>query len=136
MPVRGTSMYPSLIHGDRVRVVPTTVEEVRIGDMVLRFGETGPMIHRVVGWWWTREGWRILTKGDGARWFDSPLRPDHLVGRVVAYVRDGQIQRLEGIGARLRGRGRAAASFTVGVMWETWDRGYRVARRWLESPGS
>ena len=134
MPVRGTSMYPSLLNGDRVRVVPTTVEEVRIGDVVVRLGEPGPMIHRVVGWWWTQGGWRMLTKGDRSRWFDPPLHPGHLVGRVVALVRDGHVRPLEGVGARLRGRGRAAASFTVGAMWEAWDRGCRAARRWLGSP--
>jgi hypothetical protein len=133
MPVRGTSMCPSLLHGDRVRVVPTTVEEVRIGDMVVRLGEPGPMIHRVVGWWWTQDGWRILTKGDGARRFDPPVHPDQLVGRVVALVRDDKVRQLERIGARLRGRVRAGASFTVGAVWEAWDRGCRTARRWLGS---
>jgi hypothetical protein len=135
IPVRGTSMVPSLLHGDRVRVVPAIAEEVRTGDIVVRLGETGPMIHRVVGWWWTRDGWRILTKGDGTRWFDSPLHPDHLVARVVARVRDDQIRQLEGMGARLRGRGRAAASFTLGMIWEAWDWGCRAARRWIRSPG-
>ena len=131
LPVRGTSMYPSLLRGDKVRVVPAKTEEVRIGDIVVRLGETGPMIHRVVGWWWTRDGWRILTKGDGTRWFDSPVHPDQLVGRVVALVRDDQVRQLEQMGTRLCGRVRAAASFTVGVLWEVWVRGCRTARRLL-----
>ncbi|HWU41675.1 MAG TPA: S24/S26 family peptidase [Candidatus Acidoferrum sp.] len=134
IPVRGTSMFPSLLHGDKAWVVPTTAEEVRIGDVVLRLGETGPMVHRVVGWWWTRHGWRMLTKGDGARWFDPPVHPDQLVGRVVALVRDDQVQQLEGMRARVCGRIRAATSFTVGAWWEVWVRGRRTVRRWLGSP--
>jgi hypothetical protein len=135
MPIRGTSMKPSLLHGDRAQIVPTSTKESRIGDIVLRLGDTGPMIHRVVGWWWTRDGWQMLTKGDGARWLDPPLDPDQLVGRVVAQVRNGKVWRLDGIGARLCGRGRAAVSLAAGIMWEVWMRSGQAARRWLGPPG-
>lgn len=128
IPVCGTSMCPSLLHGDRVRLVPATGEEVRIGDVVVGMGETGPIIHRVVGWWRVRDSWRILTKGDAARWLDPPLHPGSVVARVVARVRNDQVRRLDGMGMRLRGRGRAAFSLLLGLVLEAWLRGCRAIR--------
>jgi hypothetical protein len=66
LPVRGNSMRPVLQQGDRVRLIPATAAGVRVGDVVVRTDATGPVIHRLVGWWPTGGGWRILTKGDGA----------------------------------------------------------------------
>lgn len=134
IPVRGTSMYPMLREGDRVRLVPAMAKEIRFGDIVVRMGASGPIIHRFVGWWWTRQGWRMLTKGDGVRVFDPLLRADGLVGRVVARVRAGEVQRLEGMGVRFRERGRAAVSFVAGFMEEAWLRGRRAAPLWGRWP--
>jgi signal peptidase I len=135
IPVRGTSMCPMLLHGDRVWLIPAKTEEIQVGDIVVRMGESGPILHRVVGWWRVRDGWRILTKGDNVPRFDPPLRADCLIARVAARVRHGQVRRLEGMGVRLRGRGRAAVSLTTGIVWEAWDRGRRATRRWLGLPG-
>jgi hypothetical protein len=122
IPVWGISMRPWLRDGDRVRLVPVTAAEVRVGDVVVRVNATGPVIHRFVGRWPSRQGRRLLTKGDGAPRLDPPARADELVGRVVARVRDGRAERLEGVGMRLRGRGRAAVSLVAGLILETWDR--------------
>jgi hypothetical protein len=122
IPVRGISMHPCLRDGDRVRVVAAATSDVRVGDIVVRVLTTGPVVHRFVGWWRTRHGWRMLTKGDGAPLFDPPLAPAELVGRAVALLRDGQVRRLDGSGMRLRGRGRAAVSLAAGLIRETWDR--------------
>jgi signal peptidase I len=127
--VHGTSMEPTLQDGDRVWLVPATGRDVRVGDLVVQGGESGPIIHRFVGWWPTREGWRLLTKGDNLPLFDPPLCPDCLVGRVVARVRAGKVQRLEGMGIRFRERGRAAVSFVTGLTAEVWIRVRRAAHR-------
>lgn len=127
LPVRGGSMRPTLREGDRVRLVPATASDVRVGDVVVRAGTSGPVIHRLVGWWPSEGGSRILTKGDGAARLDPPGWRAEVVGRVVARVRDGWVRRLDGAGARLFGRGRAAASLAEGFMFELWTRGSRLA---------
>jgi hypothetical protein len=124
-------MHPWLCDGDRVRVVAAAAPDVRVGDIVVRVNATGPVVHRFVGWWWTRRGLRMLTKGDGAPRFDPPLAPTELVGRAVALLRDGQVRRLDGAGMRLRGRGRAAVSLAAGLIRETWQR----TRRRPDPPG-
>ena len=130
IPVRGTSMCPTLLPGDRVRLVPVAAAQVRIGDVLIRMGRAGPIIHRLVGWWPTRDGWRMLTMGDSARQLDPPLGTDDLTGRVLARVRGGEVQRLDGTRMRVRGYCRAVASLGVGVTAEVWNRGRRVARGW------
>jgi len=127
-PVRGNSMRPMLKDGDRVRLVPATPAELRVGEVVVLTQPTGPVIHRVVGWWPSRRGWRILTKGDGAHRLDPPLRAQSAVGRVVARVRGGRVRRLDGASMRMRGRGRALASLIEGLGVEAWDRARGRAR--------
>jgi hypothetical protein len=111
--------------GDRVRVVSVTAADVRVGDVAVLAGATGPIIHRLVAWWPARGGRRMVTKGDGSLRLDPPARPDDLIGRVVARVRNDQVRRLDGIGVGLHGRGRALLSLGAGLAVEVWDRARR-----------
>jgi signal peptidase I len=127
LPVRGNSMRPLLRDGDRVRVIPVTATNVRVGEVVVSAEATGPIIHRVVGWWPSRHGWRVLTKGDNASRLDAPLLVDGLVGRAVARVRGSHVRRLDDLGMRFRGRSRALVSLAAGLAVEMWDRAHRRA---------
>lgn len=127
-PVRGNSMRPMLRDGDQVRLAPVTDADVRLGDIVLRVEPARPIFHRVVGRWPSRDGWRILTKGDGACRLDPPLPPDRLVGRVIAHLRGSDVRRLDGTGMRIRARSRAIVSLSVGLIVEVWDRAHGRAR--------
>jgi signal peptidase I len=130
LPVRGASMRPTLLDGDRIWLIPATAEDLRLGDIVVWIDQAKPIIHRCVGWWRTREGWRVLTKGDGVRCLDRPVHSECLVGRVVARVHRGAVERMDDTGTRLRGRGLAAGSLAVGIMAGAWNRGRRAFRRW------
>ncbi len=129
MPVRGTSMRPMLLDGDRVQLVPARAGKARLGDVVARPGQEGPTLHRLVGWWRTGEGWRVLTKGDAACRLDPPLRLDCPVARVVTRIRDGKVRRLDDWQMRCLGRVRAAVSLAEGLMMEAWSRVRRAARQ-------
>lgn len=134
IPVRGTSMAPTLHPGDRLRVVPATMDNVRVGDLVVCAGPGGPISHRLVGWWKTRAGWQLLTKGDSAPRLDAPAPGHCLVARVVARVRAGEVQPLDGGAMRLCGRARALVSLGAGITVEVWDRTRRVACRCAGRP--
>ncbi len=127
--VRGTSMRRTLLEGDRVQLVPLTGGKPRLGDLVARPGQAGPIIHRLVGWWRTPDGWHVLTKGDAAHRLDPPLHPDCLMARVVARIRDGKVRRLDDWGARCRGWVRATLSLCEGLMMEAWCRLRQKAHR-------
>jgi signal peptidase len=135
IPIRGTSMSPTLLPGDRLRVVPATANDVRAGDLVIWVGQAGPIAHRLVGWWKTRAGWRLLTKGDHAPRLDPPVPGHCLVARAVARVRADEVQELDEARVRLCGRGRAAASLAVGIIVEVWDRARQATRRGAGWPG-
>jgi hypothetical protein len=128
IPVRGNSMHPTLGDGDRVQLIPGTATKLRVGDVVVLMEPAGPVIHRLVAWWPSRKGRSLLTKGDNAFRLDPPLRADLVVGRVVARVRDGRVRRLDGVGMRARGRGRALVSLMAGLAVEAWDRARGRAR--------
>jgi signal peptidase I len=128
IPVRGNSMRPILRDGDRVRLAPVTRAGPRLGDIVLRVESSGPIIHRVVGWWPSRNGWRVITKGDGARRLDPLLLPELMAGRVVARVRGNSVRQFEGPAMRLHAWVRALRSLMAGLVVEAWDRARGRAR--------
>ncbi len=122
LPVRGDSMRPLLRDGDRVQVVPVGGIRIRLGDVLVLAMPSGPVIHRAVGWWPSRQGRNLLTKGDGTIRLDAPVRGGAVVGRAVARVREGRLRRLDGPGMRARGRCRAIVSLVVGLAVEASDR--------------
>jgi len=77
--VRGTSMWPTLSPGDRVRVDPVPPGwRPRPGDVVAATGPSGIVVHRVIS---ASDG-RVVTWGDNAAMADEPIGTEKIVGRV------------------------------------------------------
>jgi signal peptidase I len=87
----GMSMKPTILHGDFVTVEPIDASEIKRGDIVLYRDRDHVIAHRVVGLTASR---RFLFCGDGKETADPPIRPDQILGRVVALERDGHSLRL------------------------------------------
>ena len=87
----GMSMKPTILHGDFVTVEPIEPSEIRRGDIVLYRDRDHVIAHRVVGLTASK---RFLFCGDGRETPDPPVRPDQILGRVVALERDGHLLRL------------------------------------------
>ena len=87
----GMSMKPTILHGDFVTVEPIEPSEIRRGDIVLYRDRNNVIAHRVVGLTASK---RFLFCGDGRETADQPVRPDQILGRVVALERDGRLLRL------------------------------------------
>ena len=109
--VHGTSMLPSIADGDHIRLVPAD-GAVRVGDVVLRRRGSALILHRLVGWWPGRSGWRMLTKGDGERVLDPPAAPGDILGIALARIAHGTPEPLA------PDRGRALRSLLAGLLWE------------------
>ena len=93
--IEGTSMLPLIPPGAAVKVEPSSATP-HLGDVVLRIGSSGPIVHRVV--WRHRlrgAGGRVaLTKGDNALRLDSPCDGRDIVGvvrRVHGRSKDGRL---------------------------------------------
>jgi signal peptidase I len=87
----GMSMRPTIQHGDFVTVEPIEASEVRRGDILLYRDGNHVIAHRVVG---LSASKRFLLCGDGIETPDPPVRPDQVLGRVVALERGGHLLRL------------------------------------------
>ena len=87
----GMSMKPTIQHGDFVTVEPVEPSDIRRGDIVLYRTRDHVIAHRVVGLTASR---RFLFCGDGIETADQPVRPDQILGKVVALERDGHLLRL------------------------------------------
>ncbi|HET8946949.1 MAG TPA: SLBB domain-containing protein, partial [Candidatus Polarisedimenticolia bacterium] len=89
LPVRGDSMRPTLVPGDRIVVAPC-LGLPRPGEILVRRAAAGIMAHRLVTVA-LEEGRRLYrTQGDNEPGLDEGCRREELLGRVVAVIRDGR----------------------------------------------
>jgi hypothetical protein len=111
------SMAPLFLGGERL-AWRRTESTPRPGELLLYLQRPGPIVHRLLGRV-AGGGWR--TKGDNRPTCDvQPVADREVLGRIVAFERDGEIFALEGRGAR--GYARAAAFLS-----RAGDLGYRAA---------
>jgi signal peptidase I len=93
--VSGKSMHPLIRHGDSIRIVKCAPGLLAIGD-IITFKKKGIYFtHRVL--WKTKKGNRItlITKGDNEINTDSPVSPNHILGKAVAIGRANRKLHLE-----------------------------------------
>ena len=101
--VTGSGMVPAIWPGDILSIQPCGIADVGLGDIVLFTRHGRLFAHRVV----SHAGTFLVTKGDGMRETDPPVKPGELVGRVSEIVRWGKAVRPK---SRLSLGGRIAAA--------------------------
>ena len=85
---QGYSMYPLFIPGrDEALIQQAALESLRKNDVVLYRRDSGILVlHRICRI--TDNGFYLV--GDNQREVEGPLRPSQIIGRLVAFVRDGK----------------------------------------------
>jgi hypothetical protein len=84
--VRGGSMAPLLVDGDRVEIAPARWPLP--GDLVaFEAGDERLVVHRLLGYRWAAGGIACVTQGDASPRPDPPVARALLLGRVVAPAR-------------------------------------------------
>jgi len=78
------SMRPTILAGQRVRVVPVVISTVRTGDIVVLESCGRYVVHRLIC---RLPQWR--TAGDAAPYLDNKFDPGQIVGRVTGVLRNG-----------------------------------------------
>jgi hypothetical protein len=97
----GVSMVPTIIEGQRV-LIRLGRRHLQRGDLLLFRLREELVVHRLHGRTITAAGRPGLwTRGDGRQFFDPPIEPDAVEGRVIALEADGFWWDLRGGGARL-----------------------------------
>lgn len=106
--VAGSSMAPTLQIGDTILIEASDQRRPNVGELVTFIHGTALCTHRVVA----VSGSKLVTRGDGNCYDDSPIDMDNCLGRVVMVEREG---RTLPIAALHRERG-----FTQYLHWRRW----------------
>lgn len=84
MRIAGDCMAPHLVHGQPV--VVRRMSWCWPGDVLVFFSPLSDRLiaHRLIGGYWRNSGWRLLTQADKATTPDLALRPEQVLGRIIA----------------------------------------------------
>jgi len=82
------SMRPVLDVGDIAVTVPTSPNNIKVGDVIQywRQGEPAPIIHRVIETYKSGGATYIITKGDANNAPDDPVTPTQTVGKLIITI--------------------------------------------------
>jgi signal peptidase len=85
----GTSMHPTIRHGDVITVEPAAPGNLRKGDIILCRLQRSLIAHRIVNIE-EREGCEVtfILRGDASTTCDAPVKPEQVLGKVVCLERD------------------------------------------------
>jgi signal peptidase I len=89
--VEGSSMFPVLVSGDKVLAKRSSLEDLKIGDIVVLSDQShNHVAHRIISIDASSTPAQITTKGDVYYAPDAPVGIDRIVGKVVAVQRQGE----------------------------------------------
>jgi signal peptidase I len=89
--VEGSSMFPVLISGDKVLTRRSSLEDLKIGDIVVLSDQShNHVAHRIISIDASSTPPQITTKGDVYYAPDAPVGIDRVLGKVVAVQRQGE----------------------------------------------
>ncbi len=84
----GTSMHPTIRHGDLITVEPVAPSNLKRGDIILYRLQNGFIAHRLVN---IEErngcGLTFFLRGDASTTCDAPVKPAQVLGKVVCLER-------------------------------------------------
>lgn len=87
----GTSMLPLLYTGDLVEYRKISFKEIRLNDIVLTYKAGVFMTHRAT----YKTNSYIITRGDNNRGSDGKIYPNHILGKVSRFKRNGTWHTIE-----------------------------------------
>jgi signal peptidase len=84
----GTSMHPTIRHGDVITVEPVEPTNLKRGNIILYRLQNGLIAHRIVN---IEEpegcGLTFILRGDASTTCDAPVKPEQILGKVVCLER-------------------------------------------------
>ena len=90
IPIWGCSMSPFVRSGDILTIKPSNVTKISIGDIIVfRMGQR-MVAHRLIKKYKQKGKIVLLTKGDSLTYYDHPVFPKDLLGRVVSIERENR----------------------------------------------
>jgi signal peptidase len=88
----GTSMHPTIRHGDLITVEPVAPTNLKRGDIILYRIQSGLIAHRIVNIERRNGcGRTLILRGDASVSDDAPVKPEQVLGKVVCLKRNQRI---------------------------------------------
>jgi signal peptidase len=85
----GTSMHPTIRHGELITVEPLSPSELKRGDIILYRLQGNFIAHRILKIEGRKGcGLTFILKGDASATCDVPVKPEQVLGKVVCLERD------------------------------------------------
>lgn len=95
IPASGTSMYPSIQHGDLLTIKKVPFITLAIGDVIAFDRNSQIIVHRVIKIKSDEETIVLKTKGDSVFQIDKNIDSSNFVGKVVCLDRNKRTTSLE-----------------------------------------
>jgi len=88
----GTSMHPTIRHGDVITIEPVAPANLKRGDIILYRLKSDFIAHRIVNIEERKGcGLTFILRGDASATCDAPVRQKQVLGKVVYLERDHRI---------------------------------------------
>ena len=85
----GTSMHPTIRHGDLITVEPVEPCNLKNGDIILYHLQNSFIAHRIVNIEDQNGcGLSFILRGDASAGCDAPVKPEQVLGKVVSLERN------------------------------------------------
>jgi GNAT superfamily N-acetyltransferase len=85
--IKGSSMYPFLKDGDRVKIKKTDASKIKLGDLIYAEISDGVVIHRVIGKRNKEKKIIFITKGDANLFSVEKIYPENILGKIISIKR-------------------------------------------------
>ncbi len=134
MPIEGVSMSPWLLPGDILCIEPTTIADLRVGQVALYERFERVIIHQLAGRRRVGRDWLAVMRVTSNNALEAPLEGKRVLGRVVSRERDGEVRELDRLPLDHTSRMKAAWALLLhGRVGESsWVR--HIPRRLLAGP--
>jgi signal peptidase len=88
----GTSMHPTIRHGDVITVEPVAPSKLKSGDIILYRLQSDFVAHRIVNIKETDGcGLTFISRGDASTFCDAPVKPEQILGKIVRLERGNRV---------------------------------------------
>jgi signal peptidase len=85
----GTSMHPTIRHGDVITVEPAAPLKLKMGDIILYRLQKDFIVHRIVNIEKRKDcGVTFILRGDASPTCDAPVKSEQVLGKIVCLERD------------------------------------------------
>ena len=102
--VTGFSMWPFLKAGEKLLIKKFSIEDLRVGDIIIYRADNQLVCHRLVKRSKTENGHLLFARGDNSSSLPTLVTEQMFLGKIIGIIKNGQAISLIGIRRRFINR--------------------------------